>query len=114
MSSSWTKGIWTLQNDTVFFYMVPTYDTLSQVNSNNLTLDTLILSDDEISERITTVQNAGIALSSGGQNRMTYPDKLLVKKGRLYKIQNGSVVVKKQKGFWTSKKWHPWYFMSDD
>ena len=94
--------------------MVPTYDTLSHVNNNNFTVDTLILSDDEISQRITPIQSAGIALSSGGQNRTPYPDKLFVKKGRLYKIQNGSVVVQKQKGFWTSKKWDPWYFKSDD
>ena len=114
LSASWTKGIWTLKNDTVYFHMVPTYDTLSHINSNNLTVDTLILSDNEIGERITPIESAGIALSSGGQNRTPYPDKLLVKKDRLYKIQNGSVVVKKQKGFWTSKKWNPWYFKSDD
>ncbi|MGI8635572.1 MAG: hypothetical protein ACR2KZ_09240 [Segetibacter sp.] len=114
LSASWTKGIWTLKNDTVFFHMVPTYDTLSHVNSKNFTIDTLILSDDEIPERITPIQSASIALSSGGQNRMACPDKLLLKKGRLYKIQNGSLVVKKQKGIWTSKKWDPRYFKSDD
>ena len=114
LSASWTKGTWTMQKDTVYFHMVPTYDTLSHINSNNLTVDTLILSDNEIGERITLIKSAGIALSSGGQNRTPYPDKLLVKKDRLYKIQNGSVVLKKQKGFWTSKKWDPWYFKSDD
>jgi hypothetical protein len=114
MSASWTKGVWTLKNDTVFFRMVAIFDTLSHVNSNNFTIDTLILSDDEISERITAIQSAGIGLSSGGQNRMTYPDKLLFKKGRLFKIQNGSIVVKKQKVFWTSSKWPPWYYKSDD
>ena len=114
MSASWTKGTWALKNDTVFFRMVPTYDTLSHVNADGVTVDTLILSDDEISEKITPIQSASIALSSGGQNRMTHPDKLLFKKGRLYKIQNESLVVKKQKGFWTSKKWDPWYFRSDD
>jgi hypothetical protein len=114
LSASWTKGLWTLKNDTLSFHMVPTYDTLSHVNSNNFSVDTLILSDDEISQRITPIQSAGIALSSGGQNRTPYPDKLLFKKGRLYKIKNGIVVVKKQKGFWTNKKWDPWYFKSDD
>jgi len=114
MSASWTKGVWTFKNDTVFFRMVPTFDTLSHLNSNNLTIDTLILSDDEISEKITPIQSAGIALSSGGQNRMTYPDKLLFKKGRLYKIQNGSLVVKKQTGYWTNQKWPPWFFKIED
>ena len=94
--------------------MIPTYDTLSHTNSINLTVDTLILSDDEIPERVTQMQYAGIALSSGGQNRMTCPDRLLFKKARLYKIKDGSLVIKRQKGFWTSKKWNPWFFKSDD
>ncbi len=114
MSASWTKGTWTLTGDTVYFHMVPTYDTLSQTNSVGIPSDTLILSTDEIPERFTQTQFAAMLLSSGGQNRMAYPDKLLFKKGRFYKIQNGKLVVKKQKGFWTSKKWDPWYFRSDD
>jgi hypothetical protein len=114
MSASWTKGTWTLTGDTVYFHMVPTFDTLSQTNSNGIPSDTLILSTDEIPERFTQTQFSAMLLSSGGQNRMTYPDKLLFKKGRLYKIQNGKLVVKKQKGFWTGKKWDPWFFKSDD
>jgi hypothetical protein len=114
MASSWTKGTWTLKGDTVYFHMVPTYDTLSQTNANGMTSDTLILSTDEVSERFTQTEFAAMLLSGGGQNRMNYPDKLLFKKGRLYKIQDGKLVTKKQKGFWTSKKWDPWYFKSDD
>jgi len=114
MAASWTKGTWLLINDTVFFHMVPIYDTLSHPSSNNSIVDTLVLSDDEKPERITPLQNAAIALSSGGQNRMTYPNKLLFRKGRLYKIENGSLVIKKQKGFWTGKKWDPWFFKSDN
>jgi hypothetical protein len=45
---------------------------------------------------------------------MNYPERLVVKKGRLYKVQNGKLVNKKQKGFWTGKKWDPWFFKSDN
>jgi hypothetical protein len=114
MAASWTKGIWKLEGDTVFFNMVPTYDTLSQTNSIGNHSDTLILSTDEVPERFTQTEFAAMLLSSGGQNRMNYPEKLLFKKGRLYKIQEGKLVTKKQKGFWTSKKRDPWFFKSDD
>jgi hypothetical protein len=111
MAASWTKGTWTLKKDTVIFQVVPIYDT---VTYNNLRADTLILSDDETSDRIIPIRSVTIALSGGGQNRISNPSKLLFKKGRLYKIQNESLVVKRQKGFGTSKKLNPWYFKSDD
>jgi hypothetical protein len=112
--ASWTKGTWKLESDTVFFKMVPTYDTLSQTNSIGNLSDTLILSTDEVPERLTQTEFVAMVLSGGGQNRMNYPDKLVFKKGRLYKIQNGKLVTKKQKGSWTNKKWNPWFFKSDD
>jgi hypothetical protein len=114
LSASWTKGTWTLVGDTVYFKMVPTHDTLSQTNANGSTYDTLILSVDETPERFTQTQFISTLLSSGGQNRMNYPDKLLFRKGRLYNIQNGKLVKKKQRSYWTNKKWDPWFFKSDD
>jgi hypothetical protein len=114
MVGSWTKGTWALKGDTVYFYMVPTYDTLKFATVSNMTVDSLILSTDEIPERFTQEQYAAMLLSSGGQNRMDYPDKLLFRKGRLYKIKNGRLIVKKQKGIGSSKKWLPWYFKSDE
>lgn len=114
LSGSWTKGTWSLENDTVYFYMVSTYDTISYKNNDSTSADKLILSMDEIPERLTPEQYASMGLSSGGQNIQRYPDKLFFKKGRLYKIQNGKLIVKKQKGFWTSKKWDPWFFKSDE
>ena len=114
LASSWTKGTWVLRRDTVYLKMVPTYDTVSISKPNDSTVDSLILSEDEVSERLTQLQFAGMLLSGGGQNRQGYPEKLVVKKGRLYKIQNGKIVTRKQKGFWSSKKWDPWYFKSND
>ena len=114
LSASWTKGTWTLVGDMVYFKMVPTHDTLSQTNANGSTYDTLILSVDETPERFTQTQFISTLLSSGGQNRMNYPDKLLFRKGRLYNIQNGKLVKKKQRSYWTNKKWDLWFFKSDD
>lgn len=114
LASSWTKGTWSQIGDTVYFQMIPTYDTLKQANSNGISSDTLILSDDEISERISPTQSAVVFLSSGGQNRSDYPDKLIFRKGKLYKFQDERLVTKKQKGFWGGKMWYPWYFKSDE
>jgi hypothetical protein len=112
-----TKGTWTLTDDTVYFQMVPIYDTLSQTNVNDIISDTLILSTDRIPERFTQKEFAAMLLSSGGQNRMAYPDKLLFRKGRLYKMQDGKLVLKKRRGFWSGKKgkkWVPWYFKTEE
>jgi hypothetical protein len=114
MVSSWTEGTWALIGDTVYFHMVPTYDTLSRSDINGIGFDTLILSTDEIPERFTQTQFAAMLLSSTEQNRWDYPDKLLFKKERLYKMRNGKRVVKKQKGFWSDKKWDPWFFKNDE
>ena len=114
MAGSWTKGTWTLSCDTVYFHMVPTYDTLMQTSTNGRTSDTFILSTDEVSNRITQEQYAGIVLSSGGQNRTSYPEQLVFKRKKLYEVKNGKLVKKKNKGFWTKKKWSPWFFKSED
>jgi hypothetical protein len=48
---------------------------------------------------------------------MAYPDKLLFRKGRLYKMQDGKLVLKKRRGFWSGKKgkkWVPWYFKTEE
>ena len=113
MSGSWTKGIWTMSGDTVELQMIPTYDTLSQPNLTGIASDSLVLSGDEKAERITQAEFIATILSSGGQNRMKYPDKLLFRKGRLYTIRNGKLVTGKQIGIWTNKKYNPWFFKED-
>lgn len=131
MQASWTKGIWKLKGNTIYFTMVPVYDTITKITSNGITTDSLILSLDETPERflaprITSVDiktvpdlkiyqaNIGTLLSSGGQNERFYLDKLIVKKGRLYTIVDGKSFAKKVKGIGTNKKWPTWYFKSDE
>jgi hypothetical protein len=135
MQSSWTKGTWQLKGDTIYFKMVPVYDTTSSLAPNQTSTDSLVLSADEISERLglptqmtTPVDlnstnrinpkvyqnNIAALLSSGGQNKRYYLDKLIVKNGKLYLIKNGKAYRKKVKGFWTNKKWPTWYFTSEE
>lgn len=114
LSASWTKGTWTQKGDTIYFHMTPVYDTLTHQRDNGVTADTLILSDDEIPERISREQGAATVLSSGGQNRMAHPEKLVFRKGRLYKVVNGKLLRKQQKGILSNKKWPPWFFRNND
>ena len=86
---------------------------MAEKNSNGTTTDELVLSTDEIPERFLPEKYAALPLTSYWQKRVDHPDKLFFKKGRLYKIQNGQRVVKKQKGLWANKKWPPWFFRSD-
>jgi hypothetical protein len=72
------------------------------------------LSTDETPERISPEQNAGVALSSEGQIRMPFPHTLVLKRERLYEVKNGRLVTKRQRGFWTKKKFVPWYFRDDN
>src|SRR5688572_9887456 len=65
LSYSWTKGIWSLKNDTVYFHMIPTYDTIIYNNNDGTSTSKLNLSGDEIPERMTTEQHAAMGLSSG-------------------------------------------------
>lgn len=111
---SWTKGTWFIKKDTVYFHMIPTYDTLSYYTPEGLTVDSLILSTDEKAERFTQEQYAGIGLSSGGQNRMPYPEKMFYKHERLYNIKNQKLAKKKLRGFWSKRKYIPWYFKNEE
>jgi hypothetical protein len=80
LSYSWTKGIWFLNNDTIYFHMIPTYDTVNYKNNIGAFVDKLILSVDETSERLNEVQYAVLGLSSGGQNKQNFPEKLFFKR----------------------------------
>jgi len=113
LSASWTKGTWTVKNDTVSFHIIPIYDTINYRTKNGLPGDTLILSSDTIPERLTQEQLSGRGLSSGGQNYIACPNKLYYKRNKLYNINYGKLSKKKIKG-WTNKRWAPWFFKSDD
>lgn len=107
LMASWTKGKWTKTKDTLFFIMIPVYDTVRQTLKNGEVVDSLVLSRDEIPERITLDPNV---LYSGGQNIRPFPTKLLYKKKRLYEIdKNGKPYKKWRRGVWSTHKWPLWF-----
>jgi hypothetical protein len=113
LSMSWTKGTWLMSNDTFYFSMTPIFDTLAIQNHDGFLVDTLFLSEDEVSNRIPAEYHLPIR-QYPSQNSHGYPDKLFYKKYRLYEIQDNKLIKKKRKGFWTKKKHDPWYFKSEE
>ena len=97
LSWSWTKGTWAVNKDTVYFHMVPVYDTITAEDKSNTSNEKIILSSDRTSERLTPEQIASIGLPSGGQNFMPYSEKLVYKKDRLYEVKNGRLIKRKEK-----------------
>jgi hypothetical protein len=107
MASSWSKGKWKINNDTIYFSVIPILDTLRIAPKK----DTLILSLDQKPELITD-KNGSIThfLSSGGQNRQQMKSKLFYKDNKLYVIgKHGKLIMKEQKQFWTNKKYGTWF-----
>src|SRR5882757_692708 len=108
MLGSWTKGTWSINNDTIYLHMGTVYDTIRYKGRDNRMADSLILSVDEKSEQI-ALRDAGI-LYSGGQNIMPGPMMLFYRRNRLYNIdEDGKLIRKRRRGLWGRKKYVPWY-----
>jgi hypothetical protein len=114
LSGGWAKGTWSINNDTIYFNMLPIYDTLSYINNDGSADDRLVLAVHEKAERLTPYQYVNRGISSGMQDLQACPDKLFFKHQKLYKIKNGKLVKKKIRGFWTGEKWNPWFFKIED
>jgi len=110
LGASWSKGTWSVKNDTVYLKTILLYDTLRYNNNDGKSVDSLVLSDEEKPKLMTSPNIIGM-LSSGGQNRQPCPDKLFYQKDKLFDIgKDGKLITKKIRGFWSKKKWDPWYF----
>jgi hypothetical protein len=108
LSSSWSKGNWKIKNDTIYFTVVPIYDTL-RIDGKE---DSLILSETEKPLLITDVKNynAFRDLSTGGQNKREINSKLFFRKDKLYHInKSGKLITKKVRSVLTSEKFNPWF-----
>lgn len=106
-ASSWTQGKWVMQNDTIYFKVIPVFDTLRRTQKK----DTLILSIDRKPELITE-RNGSIThfVSTGGQNFQKMNLKLYFKDDKLFEIKkNGKLVTKKKKEFWQHKEYDTWF-----
>lgn len=107
LASGWAKGKWVLKMDTLVLKPIPTFDTLVR----NGKRDSLVLSLNEISQKVTEEQFAVNQISSGGQLLEYVPTKLLYRKKRLYTFKrNGKIRKSKMKGILTKKKFVPWFF----
>ena len=115
LSASWTIGSWSVKNDTIYFAARTVYDTLRLFNQEmNSHIDTLVLSLDSKSTKITSVEFAMNEITSGGQNRYPMPSRLFFRNERLYEIDKyGRLIKKKIKGIWSNKKYNPWYFRQE-
>ena len=110
LASGWALGTWNRHEDTI--QLIPTLilDTLIREGIP----DSLVLSLDITSERITMEQFAIDQITSGGQLPTYVPEKLLYRNNRLYKFdKKGKVKRKKEKGVLTQKKYDPSFFRTE-
>ena len=107
LESSWTKGKWKLNKDTLLLQPELIYDTLRTTSPDGVH-DSLVVSKDLNPELITTLYLG--YLTTGWQNRVPPPHKLFFKGSRLYRIlSSGNLDKSKQEEFWTKKKFSTWF-----
>ncbi len=107
LASSWNIGTWKVEKNKYLFLRVnEVKDTL---RSNNKI--TLVLSSDPLSNEITDTENVLNLISVGGQSRMKFPYRLMIKKNKLFSFSdNGKVKNKKVKSLMNSEmKLEPWF-----
>ncbi|RYX87187.1 hypothetical protein EON73_01920 [bacterium] len=114
LHGSWTKGTWSSKGDTIYFHIVPMYDTLSITKKNGMTADTLILSKYSKPRRLTPQILAEFSVTSIEQNQMVIPDKMVFKENKLYESKNGNLVTEKRIIIKRGSESDPWYFKSDE
>ena len=108
MASNWTSGKWKCTNDTIYFQIIPVYDTLRLKNKK----DTLVLSFDDKPEMITENNYSGINfIFPNHQNSERLSKKLFFREGKLIEIKkSGKLDLSKKKQFWSDEKYYTWYF----
>ena len=106
--SSWTKGIWYTQVDTIHFSMTPVWDTV-RLKSHLGSKDTLILSIDSFQSRETEFYFD--TLRGYGQKYYDYPKKLIFTGRRLYQIgSDGKPFRNRVKSYGRKKKVPTWLY----
>ena len=108
LEGSWNKGKWSLYKDTLTLSTVLLYDTLRTSLLIGQTHDSLVVSNDQKAEVITTLYPGYI--TTVWQNRIPPPLKLYYYRNRLYRVLNsGSLDKTKKQEFWTQKMYHTWF-----
>ncbi|PWJ30594.1 hypothetical protein [Sediminitomix flava] len=108
LASSWSIGKYEIVTDKVHFYTSSIFDTLSLDNG----VDSLVLSMDDISNRIEASEFIVNSISGGGQSRKEPPFELIIRKNKLFHVNSkGKADRKKRRGIMnSSKKLKPYYF----
>ena len=108
MERSWTKGNWTFNNKTLFLTSSLVYDTLRTKEKSGEWTDSLVLSSDQKVDVISKLFPG--YLTSGGQNRMPPPVKLVFRRKKLYPVsKSGQINQTKRPNFWTRKKFKQYF-----
>jgi hypothetical protein len=109
--SEWTKGIWSTKNDTIYLQSIPIYDTLERGNIKyNPNIDSIILSPDEKSEKITQKDFREYSHYTYSQSKEKFPTKVFYKNGRFHPIdKNGNLIKKRITAFEGNKKYPIFY-----
>lgn len=109
LASSWSVGRWSVSKGIVNLHIKNVFDTLARDGQP----DSLVLSMDEKSDRICSVEFGSSLISGGGQGRTMerIPDRLVVRGERLYPIDKaGKIIRRKESGIWNKKKRPIYYF----
>lgn len=104
--ATWAEGSWSLNKDTNFLKFVPVYDTLISKSGDGEILSTeLVLSADTISNTIyhnkkdpEVIDSKDFEMISGQltQDRNIIPQKLLIRKNRLFEFDNNGAPIRKE------------------
>lgn len=109
MIGGWSKGNWTMKNDTIYFEPILVYDTLRRVGQQ----DSLLLSGSNGATLIVAdAENEWYYPKRVGEQTTNIPKKYFYKNDKLYVVQkNGKLDLKKQQdSFWINSPFYdPWY-----
>ena len=98
---NWAVGEWHTEEKILKLSFIPLYDTLAREGQS----DSLVLSFDKVSNRISSEEYATYLLSSGSQSIDRFPDQLKLHKKRLYSFDgNGKIFRARRMGIWPQKK----------
>jgi hypothetical protein len=99
---SWTEGSWSIVNDTIFFKMIPVYDTIwYEDRVSKIKIDSL---------RLAYFENNGVTGYNGGQNWEPWPLKLVCMNNKLVRLdKEGRLIKGKIKYIWSTKKTPQWF-----
>ncbi len=112
---SFTSGKWKVVRDTLFFKMIPSYDTIVYKKNGVLVKEEIVLSDYNNGSGRKIDSSEYFQFSYHAQNSHRWPNKLFYRKEKLFEIKaNGKLIRKKRSFLLRNKKYVPWYHRCKD